>query len=79
MNDYDYTISSIFQLMTTLSELFMVGDLLPCKVMECETGNKNIKLSLNPADVNESMIPGSIRNGMVRFALHREKTCLWGF
>ena len=57
----------MFQLMTTLSDMFMVGDLLPCKVMECDSCNKDIKLSLNPADINEAMVPGSIRNGMVRF------------
>ena len=57
--------------MVTLSELFSVGELLPCKVVECDqTGfRKNIKLSLNPVDVNESLTSASIRNGMVRIII----------
>ena len=58
--------------MTILPELFTPGELLPCKVMEFDNNGfkKNIKLSLNPADVNDSVTATGIRNGMVSILKH---------
>lgn len=51
-----------------LAELFTVGSLVQCSILELEgakPGQKKIKLSLDPKDVNSSLTKSSLKQGMV--------------
>lgn len=51
----------------SLHEMFRVGQLLPCKVMDSSTSKKkhNFKLTINPREINEGMVASHITKDMV--------------
>lgn len=52
--------------MCSLSELFGVGMVVPCKLLESGTGEeKKLELSVDPRDVNADIQPSSLHHGMV--------------
>ena len=50
-----------------MSDLFYVGETLPCKVMSIKTVKKKLEyqLSIKPRDVNAGVQHSSLTNGMV--------------
>ena len=58
-----------FQGVSTLTELFKVGMILPCKFTEVDqsTDNKMLTLTINPKDVNSDLSAVNLRHGMVMY------------
>ncbi|KAL4232346.1 Protein RRP5 [Mactra antiquata] len=58
------------EILCTLTELFRVGSLLPCKLLENDENdedNKSVMLTIDPRDVNIDLQPAKLRHGMILF------------
>lgn len=65
----DRGIETDVESVSTLSELFKVGMIVPCRLSEYEkeSGSKKLTVSINPKDVNADLTLENIRDGMILY------------